>query len=67
MKSCQARQYSDQKVCHRCNLVWDMNDHEPPECRSVLKVRVHKTAPPGPGEKQTGRAALEYLRRLLEK
>ena len=55
MKSCEARQYSDQKVCHRCNLVWDMNDPEPPECR------------PEPGEKQRGRAAIEQLRQSLEK
>jgi len=55
MKSCEARQYSDQKVCHRCNLVWDMNDPEPPECR------------PEPGEKQRGRAAIEQLRRSLGK
>lgn len=30
---CQARQYSDQKVCSVCGLQWDMNDPEPPECR----------------------------------
>ena len=27
-----ARQYSDQMVCSRCGLVWDVNDPEPPEC-----------------------------------
>lgn len=32
-KHCQARQYSDQKVCHKCGLVWDMNDPEPPACK----------------------------------
>lgn len=29
---CEARQYSDQMMCDRCALVWDMNDPEPPEC-----------------------------------
>ena len=29
---CQARQYSDQKRCERCDLLWDMNDPEPPQC-----------------------------------
>ena len=30
--TCKARQYSDQKVCKRCDLVWDMNDIDPPKC-----------------------------------
>lgn len=30
--SCDARQYSDQMLCGRCGLGWDMNDPEPPEC-----------------------------------
>ena len=59
MKSCEARQYSDQKVCHRCNLVWDMNDLEPPECRP-------EPDPEG-GAKRRGRATMERLRRSLEK
>lgn len=29
---CKARQYSDEKVCHECNLRWDMNDQYPPKC-----------------------------------
>lgn len=29
---CEAIQYSDQMVCKRCDLVWDINDLEPPEC-----------------------------------
>lgn len=32
MKTCTAIQYSDQKVCKQCNLVWDTNDPEPPLC-----------------------------------
>ena len=30
---CQARQHSDQMICHKCGLVWDMNDPDPPVCR----------------------------------
>lgn len=30
---CEARQQSDQMRCERCNLVWDMNDIDPPECK----------------------------------
>lgn len=30
--NCQARQYSDQMICGKCGLQWDMNDPEPPEC-----------------------------------
>lgn len=29
---CKARQYSDQMICGRCALAWDMNDPDPPEC-----------------------------------
>lgn len=29
---CEARQYSDQMLCDRCGLQWDVNDPEPPEC-----------------------------------
>lgn len=32
---CKAMQMSDQKVCRACNLVWDMNDPEPPECKGA--------------------------------
>lgn len=35
MSRCLARQESDQKVCHRCGLCWDMNDPDPPTCRIV--------------------------------
>ncbi len=30
--TCKARQQSDQMFCASCNLIWDMNDPEPPEC-----------------------------------
>lgn len=35
---CEARQYSDQKQCARCGLVWDMNDSEQPECLTPRQV-----------------------------
>lgn len=31
-RNCQARQHSDQMICSKCGLVWDVNDPEPPEC-----------------------------------
>lgn len=33
MSKCFARQYSDQKICHQCGLMWDCGDPEPPPCR----------------------------------
>jgi predicted amidophosphoribosyltransferase len=33
VKTCKARQYSDQMVCPRCGLQWDVNDPDPPQCR----------------------------------
>lgn len=32
---CMAYQASDQMICHKCNLVWDINDPDPPECVSA--------------------------------
>lgn len=31
---CTARQYSDQMMCDRCGFAWDMNDPEPPRCKT---------------------------------
>ena len=31
---CQARQYGDQMICAACGLNWDVNDPEPPTCRT---------------------------------
>lgn len=30
---CQAVQHSDQMVCRKCELAWDMNDPNRPDCR----------------------------------
>ena len=29
---CKAKQYSDQMMCGRCGLAWDVNDIGPPKC-----------------------------------
>ena len=42
MNKCEARQYSDQKVCDRCGLCWDMNDPDLPECLSVREIELRK-------------------------
>lgn len=43
---CEARQYSDQMLCDRCGLQWDVNDPDPPEC-GPLTVTVKKSAAVG--------------------
>ncbi len=35
VNNCQAVQHSDQKVCTRCGLCWDMNDPDPPQCKTA--------------------------------
>lgn len=34
---CEAKQRSDQMVCDRCALAWDMNDPAPPVCGQIAK------------------------------
>lgn len=41
--SCKALQYSDQMAC-ACGLAWDMNDPDPPECRSTKVADQELTA-----------------------
>jgi hypothetical protein len=38
VSKCFARQYSDQKICHQCGLVWDTNDPDPPACKRQLSL-----------------------------
>ncbi len=38
--SCKARQYSDQMICDKCALQWDVNDPDRPECVSVAKKTI---------------------------
>ena len=39
---CQAYQVSDQMSCPSCGLVWDMNDPDPPACRTIQQREVEK-------------------------
>ncbi len=39
---CSAVQYSDQKVCNKCGLTWDMNDDDPPDCRTPRELKREK-------------------------
>lgn len=34
VRGCKARQISDQMSCARCGLLWDINDPDPPECKT---------------------------------
>lgn len=34
---CLARQYSDQMMCAECGLAWDVNDPDPPSCRTAAE------------------------------
>lgn len=54
MRGCSARQYSDQKQCDRCGLIWDMNDPDPPKCKTDEELR-----------REHGREALEGIKRAL--
>ena len=44
MARCTARQESDQMVCRKCGLAWDMNDPDPPTCP------VREPSTPSPAE-----------------
>lgn len=55
--SCEARQHSDQMICHKCGLSWDTNDPDPPECNDGVRVEVG-SKPQGTKPKRGG-----FLRR----
>lgn len=40
---CTARQFSDQKVCNRCGYCWDMNDPDPPKCKTDTRINREKS------------------------
>ena len=41
--SCRARCYGNQMICAPCQMTWDTNDTEPPECRKIdLRLKVLK-------------------------
>lgn len=35
MTKCDAKQFSDQMLCMRCDQAWDVNDPCPPACKAV--------------------------------
>lgn len=37
-KKCEAKQYSCETVCNRCNMSWDTNDPHPPRCKTGLEL-----------------------------
>lgn len=39
-KKCEARQYSDQMLCKRCDLGWDANDPCRPDCEASPRVKL---------------------------
>lgn len=41
---CDAMQHSDQMVCEKCGLAWDMNDSAPPTCATAAPVRKKRFA-----------------------
>jgi len=41
-EKCKAIQHSDQMFCSKCQLVWDMNDCEPPQCEGEVMDNVLK-------------------------
>lgn len=36
-KQCEARRQCDQMRCEKCDLLWDLNDPEPPTCSPTIK------------------------------
>lgn len=52
--TCEARRYNDQMICGRCGLAWDVDDPEPPKCKSVKEVK-----------QEQARAELAKLRRRV--
>lgn len=49
-KRCKAIQYSDQMRCNTCNLTWDVNDPDPPKCKSREELTLKPC-----GERNQGR------------
>lgn len=42
MNSCQARTSGTERHCHRCGYTWDLNDPEPPTCKTDKQIRIEK-------------------------
>lgn len=59
---CKAYQVSDQMRCERCDLLWDINDPEPPGCRPVVNVGT-----PGNIDHAIGAEALVNIKKDLNR
>ena len=64
---CTARQYSDQMLCDKCGLQWDMNDDDLPQCSplNVAQNHAHQSKPK-PVSKAQARGFLSELKKSLE-
>lgn len=58
---CKAKQINDQKMCFRCGIQWDVNDPEPPECKSNKTLAEEKIAQ----EKSVAERELIHIQNLL--
>lgn len=56
---CEARQHSDQMVCGRCGLAWDVNDLEPPQCPLTGGPGRASGAPPAERRKEAASVPME--------
>lgn len=57
---CKAYERGDQWFCDACQLVWDINDDEPPECKTVEVIGIDW----GKDECRTFRVGKEALRNI---
>lgn len=60
---CSARQYSDEMHCHKCGLVWDVNDPDPPICSPIEHKPVEVVE--RPVSRERARQHLDGLKRSL--
>ena len=42
---CEARQHSDQMMCSRCGIAYDVNDPDPPQCPRTMEAARSSGAP----------------------
>ena len=42
MTKCEAHAQSDQMRCERCDLLWDTNDPDKPQCKTAHNIEVNK-------------------------
>lgn len=42
LKSCEAETIGQEHACTRCSYVWDLNDPEPPQCKTDSELLVER-------------------------